>query len=58
MFSPPGHVTPEGFFGIDGLLIFLPADDFETLVQVLVTRCSDDVLADAINGLRGLYGDL
>lgn len=19
MFSPPGHVTPEGFFGIDGL---------------------------------------
>ncbi|VEC94987.1 Transcriptional repressor pifC [Klebsiella variicola] len=54
MFSPPGHVTPEGFFGIDGLRIFLPADDFETLVQELVTRCGDDVL----NGLRGLYGDL
>lgn len=58
MFSPPGHVTKEGFFGIDGLRIFMPADDFETLVQELVTRCSDDVLADGLNGLRGLYGDL
>ena len=58
MFSPPGHVTPEGFFGIDGLRIFLPADDFETLVQELVTRCGDDVLTDVLNGLRGLYGDL
>lgn len=58
MFSPPGSVMPEGFFGIDGLRIFLPADDFETLVHELVTRCSDDVLADALNGLRGLYGDL
>ncbi|WPS11090.1 transcriptional repressor PifC (plasmid) [Klebsiella aerogenes] len=58
MFSPPGHVTPEGFFGIDGLRIFLPADDFETLVQEMVTSCGDDVLTDALNGLRGLYGDL
>lgn len=37
---------------------FLPADDFETLVQELVTRCGDDVLTDVLNGLRGLYGDL
>ncbi len=58
MFSPPGNVTPEGFFGIDGLRNFLPADDFETLVQELVTRCGDDVLTDVLNGLRGLYGDL
>ncbi|MXV05448.1 hypothetical protein [Enterobacter sp. ABFQC] len=26
MFSPPGHVTKEGFFGIDGLRIFMPAE--------------------------------
>ena len=58
MFSPPGHVSKEGFFGIEGLRVFLPADDFETLVRELVARCSDGVLADALNGLRGLYGDL
>lgn len=58
MFSPPGDVTQEGFFGIGGLRVFLPADDFETLVRELVARCSDGVLADALNGLRGLYGDL
>ncbi|EFT4510277.1 transcriptional regulator [Salmonella enterica subsp. enterica serovar Stanley] len=58
MLSPPGHVTKEGFFGIDGLRIFLPADDFETLVRELVACCSDGVLAVALNGLRDLYGDL
>lgn len=35
MFSPPGNVTPEGFFGIDGLRIFMPAEAFETLVREL-----------------------
>lgn len=58
MFSPPGDVTKEGFFGIGGLRIFLPAEDFETLVHGLVTRCSDGVPADALSSLRGLYGDL
>ncbi len=28
MFSPPGHVTEEGFFGTDGLRIFMPAEAF------------------------------
>lgn len=58
MFSPPGHVTKEGFFGIDGLRIFMPAEGFETLVRVLATRCAEGALAEALTGLRGLYGDL
>lgn len=58
MFSPPGHVTKEGFFGIDGLRIFLPAEAFETLVRELTTRCDEGTLAEALTGLRCLYGDL
>ncbi len=58
MFSPPGHVTKEGFFGIDGLRIFMPADAFETLVRELSTRCAEGTLAEALTGLRCLYGDL
>ena len=58
MFSPPGHVTPEGFFGIDGLRIFLPKEAFETLVNELTTKCAGGLLEEALNGLRCLYGDL
>lgn len=58
MFSPPGNVTKEGFFGIDGLRIFLPAEAFETLVRELPTRCAEGALAEALTGLRCLYGDL
>ncbi|HBQ5109310.1 TPA: transcriptional regulator [Klebsiella pneumoniae] len=58
MFSPPGHVTKEGFFGIDGLRIFLPAEAFETLVRELTTHCDEGSLAEALIGLRCLYGDL
>ncbi|HHE6795271.1 TPA: transcriptional repressor PifC, partial [Escherichia coli] len=58
MFSPPGNVTPEGFFGIDGLRIFMPAEAFETLVRELATRCQEGPLAEALTGLRCLYGDL
>lgn len=58
MFSPPGHVTKEGFFGIDGLRIFLPAETFEALVRRLTTRCAEGTLAGALTGLRCLYGDL
>jgi len=58
MFSPPGHVTKEGFFGIDGLRIFLPAEAFETLVRELATRCNEGTLAEALTGLRCLYGDI
>jgi len=59
MFSPPGHVMADGFFGLDGLRIFLPAEDFATLVRELVARCSSEgTLAEALSGLRGLYGDL
>ncbi|RPH29627.1 transcriptional regulator [Buttiauxella warmboldiae] len=58
MFSPPGHVMADGFFGLDGLRIFLPAEGFETLVRELVTRSSEGSLADALSGLRCLYGDL
>jgi len=58
MFSPPGHVTKEGFFGIDGLRIFLPAEGFETLVRELTARCQEGPLAEALTGLRGLYGDM
>ncbi|MFZ5210177.1 transcriptional regulator [Enterobacter kobei] len=58
MFSPPGHVTREGFFGIDGLRIFMPADAFEILVRELSTRCAEGALAEALTGLRSLYGDV
>ncbi|HDQ4235110.1 TPA: transcriptional regulator [Klebsiella pneumoniae] len=58
MFSPPGHVTKEGFFGIDGLRIFLPAEAFEILVRELSTRCAEGALAEALTGLRSLYGDV
>ena len=58
MFSPPGHVTKEGFFGIDGLRIFMPSEAFATLVRELSMRCAEGALAQALTGLRGLYGDL
>lgn len=58
MFSPPGHVTPEGFFGINGLRIFLPEEAFEILVRELTTHCAEGTLAEALTGLRCLYGDL
>ncbi|MCU6681403.1 transcriptional regulator [Leclercia sp. H6W5] len=58
MFSPPGNVTPEGFFGIDGLRIFLSAEIFETLVRELTMKCSEGTLAKALTGLRCLYGDV
>ncbi|EKP5434595.1 transcriptional regulator [Salmonella enterica] len=58
MFSPPGHVSKEGFFGIGGLRIFLPAEDFETLIREVSTRCAEGTLAEALTGLRCLYGDL
>jgi len=58
MFSPPGHVSKEGFFGINGLRIFLPTEAFETLVLEHSTRCAEGSLAEALTGLRCLYGDL
>ncbi|NYA15560.1 transcriptional regulator [Serratia fonticola] len=58
MFSPPGHVSKEGFFGIGELRIFLPAEGFETLVRELTTRSQEGPLAEALTGLRCLYGDL
>ncbi|ELY6169749.1 transcriptional regulator [Cronobacter sakazakii] len=58
MFSPPGHVSKEGFFGIDGLRIFLPAEDFKALVRELTRHCAEGTLAEALTGLRCLYGDL
>ena len=58
MFSPPGHVSKEGFFGIDGLRIFMPAEAFETLVRELSMRCAEGTLAETVTGLRCLYGDI
>ncbi|EKY3919910.1 transcriptional regulator [Enterobacter hormaechei] len=58
MFSPPGNASEDGFFGLDGLRIFLPKDAFETLVRELTTRCAEGTLAEALTGLRCLYGDL
>jgi hypothetical protein len=40
MFPRP-DTSKEGFFGIDGLRIFMPAEAFETLVRELSTRCSE-----------------
>jgi len=54
MFSPPGNVTPEVFFGIDGLRIFMPAEAFESLVRELSMKCSEGSLAEALTGLRCL----
>lgn len=58
MFSPPGHVMADGFFGLDGLRIFLPKEGFETLVNALTTRCQEGPMAEALTGLRSLYGDI
>lgn len=58
MFSPPGQVMEEGFFGINGLRIFLPAEAFEKLVSELTVKCQEGPLAKALTGLRCLYGDL
>lgn len=58
MFSPPGQVMEEGFFGINGLRIFLPAEAFEALVSELTVKCEEGPLAEALTGLRCLYGDL
>ncbi len=58
MFSPPGHVSKEGFFGIDGLRIFMSPEAFETLVRELTTKCAEGMLAEALAGLRCLYGDM
>lgn len=58
MFSPPGHVSKEGFFGIDGLRIFMPPEAFEALVREVSTRCAEGTLAEALTGLRCLYGDV
>lgn len=55
MFSPPGHVTKKGFFGVDGLLIFLSVEVFETLIRQLTMRCAEGTLVEALNGLRCLY---
>ncbi|HBH9829000.1 TPA: transcriptional regulator, partial [Escherichia coli] len=48
MLSPPGHVSKEGFFGIDGLRIFMPAEAFETLVRELTIGCAQGSLAEAL----------
>ncbi|AKJ42294.1 hypothetical protein [Pragia fontium] len=58
MFSPPGYVSKDGFFGIEALRVFLPAEAFSQLVNGL-TNCSDaGSLADTLESLRYLYGDL
>lgn len=54
----PGHVTKEGFFGIDGLRILMLAKALETLVRELSATCAQGSLAEALTGLRCLYGDL
>ncbi|HEY3983621.1 transcriptional regulator [Cedecea sp.] len=58
MFSPPGNVSEEGFFGMGGLRIFLPAEGFEVLVRELTVKSAEGTLAEALTGLRCLYGDL
>lgn len=58
MFSPPGHVTKEGFFGIDGLRVFLTAEAFGELVRELTAKCEEGQLANALTGMRCLYGDI
>ncbi len=58
MFSPPGDVTKEGLFGIGGVRIFLPAEAFESLVGQLTEAAITGPLAEAMLGLRCLYGDL
>jgi len=36
----------------------MPAEAFETLVRELATKCAEGTLAEALTGLRCLYGDL
>lgn len=36
----------------------MPAEAFEVLVRELSMRCAEGTLAEALTGLRCLYGDL
>ncbi|QDX30945.1 hypothetical protein [Dickeya poaceiphila] len=58
MFSPPGNVSEDGFFGLDGLRVFLQPNAFASLVGQLTARAEKGALAESLTGLRSLYGDL
>lgn len=36
----------------------MPAEAFETLIRELTIGCAQGSLAEALTGLRGLYGDV
>lgn len=55
---PPTTTTREVTIELDALRIFLPVEGAEALVQELISRSGEGVLADALTGLRCLYGDL
>lgn len=52
MFSPPGNVSEDGFFGLDGLHAFV------SLVDQLTAKAEKGTLAESLAGLRSLYGDM
>ncbi|EEB1617592.1 transcriptional regulator [Salmonella enterica subsp. enterica serovar Enteritidis] len=58
IFSPRTTATREVIVGLDTLRIFLPEEGFAVLVRELTSRCGEGTLADALSGLRCLYGDL
>lgn len=58
MLSPPGSAGDNGFIGLDTLRVFMTAAEFDSLVTQLVTAAEQGKLADTLNDLRCIYGDL
>lgn len=58
MFSPRETADNKGIIGLDTLRVYLPEEEFATLVTALVTRCEHGELTSTLESLRCLYGDL
>lgn len=58
MFSPGATAGNEVIVGLDALRLWLPEAGFDTLVRKLTAKCAEGALAEALDGLRCLYGDL
>lgn len=54
----PGTAHQDAILGFDALRVFVPAEAFSELVRELTERVATGALANAVEALRTLYGDL
>jgi transposase InsO family protein len=54
----PGTAHQDAILGFDALRVFVPAEAFGELVRELTERVETGTLANAVEALRALYGDL